>query len=284
MKLDAHQHFWQYNAREYGWMGAGMERLQRDHLPEDLRPLLTATAFDGTIAVQARQTMEETRWLLDLAAANPFIKGVVGWVDLCSAGLRQQLDKLAENPKLIGVRHVIHDEPDDAFMLREDFRRGLGLLADYNLVYDLLLFPKHLPAACELVAQFPNQPFVLDHLAKPFIKAGVLSPWAEDLRRLAAYPNVACKVSGMVTEADWQTWQPADFRPYLDVVFAAFGPDRLMFGSDWPVCTVTGSYEQVVGLVADYVAQLSEAEQTAVFDAVFDAVFGTTAARIYGVH
>ena len=284
MKLDAHQHFWQYNAREYGWMGAGMERLQRDHLPEDLRPFLTSTSFDGTIAVQARQTMEETRWLLDLAAANPFIKGVVGWVDLCSDGLRQQLDELAENPKLVGVRHVIHDEPDDAFMLRDDFGRGLGLLADYNLVYDLLLFPKHLPAACELVAQFPNQPFVLDHIAKPFIKAGVLSPWAEDLRRLAAYPNVACKVSGMVTEADWQAWQPADFRPYLDVVFAAFGPDRLMFGSDWPVCTVAGSYGQVVGLVADYVAQLSEAEQTAVFDAVFDAVFGTTAARIYGAH
>jgi len=276
MKIDAHQHFWQYNAREYGWMGPGMERLQRDHLPEDLRPFLTPFAFDGTIAVQARQTLAETRWLLELADHHSFIKGVVGWVDLRSDDLRRQLDELAPHPKLVGVRHVIHDEPDDAFMLRDDFRRGLGLLADYNLVYDLLLFPKHLPAACELVDRFPEQQFVLDHIAKPLIKDGRLAPWADDLPRLAAFPNVACKVSGIVTEANWQTWQPADFRPYLDVVFAAFGADRLMFGSDWPVCTVAGSYAQVVGLVADYVAQLSEAEQTA--------VFGATAARIYGVH
>lgn len=276
MKIDAHQHFWQYNAREYGWMGPGMERLQRDHLPEDLRPSLTSFAFDGTIAVQARQTLEETRWLLNLADRYSFIKGVVGWVDLRSDDLRRQLDELAQHPKLVGVRHVIHDEPDDAFMLRDDFIRGIGLLADTDLVYDLLLFPKHLPAACELVGGLPNQQFVLDHIAKPLIKDGRLSPWSDELPRLAAFPNVACKVSGMVTEANWQTWQPADFRPYLDVVFAAFGADRLMFGSDWPVCTVAGSYAQVVGLVADYVAQLSEAEQTA--------VFGATAARIYGVH
>lgn len=275
MKLDAHQHFWQYNPRDYGWMGPGMERLQRDHLPEDLRPFLTATSLDGTIAVQARQTLAETRWLLELADRYPFIKGVVGWVDLRSDDLRQQLDELTAHPKLVGVRHVIHDEPDDAFMLRADFMRGLGLLADYHLVYDLLLFPKHLPAACELVGRFPEQQFVLDHIAKPFIKDGRLSPWAEDLQHLAAFPNVACKVSGMVTEADWHAWQPTDFRPYLDVVFAAFGAERLMFGSDWPVCTVAGSYEQVVGLVADYVAQLSEAEQTA--------VMGAAAARIYGV-
>ena len=276
MKLDAHQHFWQYNPRDYGWMGPGMERLQVDHLPEDLRPYLATQAIDGTIAVQARQTLEETRWLLDLADQYPFIKGVVGWVDLRSDGLRHQLDELCQHPKLVGVRHVIHDEPDDSFMLREDFLRGLGLLADYNLVYDLLLFPKHLPAAVELVGRFPEQQFVLDHIAKPFIKDGRLSPWAEDLPRLAAFPNVVCKVSGMVTEADWHAWQPADFRPYLDVVFAAFGTERLMFGSDWPVCTVAGSYEQVVGLVADYMAQLSPAEQTA--------VFGATAACVYGVH
>ncbi|MBP6469492.1 MAG: amidohydrolase family protein [Chloroflexi bacterium] len=275
MKIDAHQHFWQYNAREYGWMGPGMERLQRDHLPEDLRPFLTPFTFDGTIAVQARQTLEETRWLLDLADRFSFIKGVVGWVDLRGDDLRQQLDELAQHPKLVGVRHVLHDEPDDAFMLREDFQRGLSLLADYNLVYDLLLFPHHLPAACKLVGRFPNQPFVLDHIAKPLIRDGRLTPWADDLPRLAAFPNVACKVSGLVTEANWQTWQPADFRPYLDVVFAAFGTDRLMFGSDWPVCTVAGSYEQVVGLAADYVAQFSAAEQTA--------VFGATASRIYGV-
>ncbi|MBP7591441.1 MAG: amidohydrolase family protein [Chloroflexi bacterium] len=275
MKIDAHQHFWQYNARDYGWMGAGMERLQGDHLPEDLRPCLAPFAFDGTIAVQARQTLTETGWLLELADRYSFIKGVVGWVDLRSDELPRQLDELAAHPKLVGVRHVIHDEPDDAFMLREDFGRGLGLLADYNLVYDLLLFPKHLADACELVGCFPNQQFVLDHIAKPFIKDGRLAPWSDDLQRLAAFPNVACKISGMVTEADWQAWQPADFRPYLDVVFAAFGADRLMFGSDWPVCTVAGSYEQVVGLAADYMTQFSAAEQTA--------VFGATAARIYGV-
>jgi len=275
MRVDTHQHFWYYNAQEYGWMGAGMESLKKDHLPDDLLPLLEAVGVEGTVAVQARQTLEETHWLLELADQHPFIRGVVGWVDLRSSQLRAQLDRFAGHPKLCGVRHVVHDEPDDQFMLRDDFVCGIGMLAEFNLTYDLLLFPKHLPVACELVARFPNQPFVLDHIAKPFIKDGTISPWDADIRRLANFPNVFCKVSGMVTEADWNAWKPADFRPYLDVVFEAFGPQRIMFGSDWPVCTVAGTYQDVYRLVADYVQELSEEEQAD--------VWGGTATRFYGL-
>jgi len=275
MRVDTHQHFWYYNAQEYGWMGAGMESLKKDHLPDDLLPLLKAVGVEGTVAVQARQTLEETHWLLELADQHSFIRGVVGWVDLRSSQLHEQLDRFAGHPKLRGVRHVVHDEPDDQFMLRDDFVCGIGMLAEFNLTYDLLLFPKHLPVACELVARFPNQPFVLDHIAKPFIKDGTISPWDADIRRLANFPNVFCKVSGMVTEADWNAWKPADFRPYLDVVFEAFGPQRIMFGSDWPVCTVAGTYQDVYRLVADYVQELSEEEQAD--------VWGGTATRFYGL-
>jgi L-fuconolactonase len=261
MNIDAHQHFWCYNGREYGWMGPGMDILKKDHLPPDLSPLLQSAGFDGTIAVQARQVLEETRWLLELADQYPFIKGVVGWVDLRSPQLRQQLEPLAAHPKLRGVRHVVHDEPDDQFMLREDFVRGIGLLAEFGLTYDLLLFPKHLPVACELAKQFSGQRFVLDHIAKPLIKDGILEPWATDLRKLAAFPNVFCKVSGMVTEANWRVWQPSDFAPYLDVVFGAFGVKRIMIGSDWPVCTVSADYGQVMSIVMDYIHQFSFDEQ-----------------------
>ena len=263
------------NKQDYGWMGSGLELLRVDRLPDDLHPLLTAAGIDGCIAVQARQTHSETETLLTLADQYPFIVGVVGWVDLRSPDLRAQLEQFAKHPKMVGVRHVVQDEPDDQLMLQESFMRGIGMLAEYDLAYDLLLFPKHLPVACELVAQFPNQRFVLDHIAKPFIKDGTLNPWDKDIRRLAAFPNVYCKVSGMVTEAKWRSWQPQDFKPYLDIVFDAFGAQRLMFGSDWPVCTLSGSYQQVVDLAAGYVAHLSEDEQTA--------VFGETAARFYGV-
>jgi L-fuconolactonase len=275
MRIDTHQHYWRYNARDYGWMLPGMEILKKDHLPDDLLPLLGAVGFDGTVAVQARQTLEETRWLLELADQYSFIKGVVGWVDLRSPRLQEQLERFSPHPKLRGVRHVVHDEPDDRFMLREDFVRGIGMLADFGLTYDLLLFAKHLPVACELVGMFPEQPFVLDHISKPLIKDGVLEPWATDLRRLAAFPNVTCKASGMVTEADWQAWKPEDFAPYLDVVFEAFGTQRVMIGSDWPVCTVAGTYPQVMQVALDYVAQLSETEQAD--------VLGNNASRFYGL-
>ncbi|MCJ7738249.1 MAG: amidohydrolase family protein [Anaerolineae bacterium] len=274
MKLDSHQHFWHYKAEEYDWMGPGMEDLQSDHLPANLFPLLAAARIDGTIAVQARQTLEETRWLLSLARQHAFIKGVVGWVDLCSPDVREQLAGFSADPKFVGVRHVVHDEADGKFMLQESFIHGIGALAEFGLTYDLLLFPQHLPVACELVARFPEQPFILDHIAKPFIKDGVLVPWDADLRRLAAFPNVVCKVSGMVTEAAWNAWEPADFRPYLDVVFEAFGAERIMFGSDWPVCTVAASYREVVSIETDYVEGLSADER--------EAVWGGTAARCYG--
>jgi L-fuconolactonase len=275
MKLDAHQHFWRYNPQEYGWIEPGMAVLQQDRLPADLAPLLAGAGIDGTVAVQARQSLAESRWLLALAGQHPFIRGVVGWVDLCSPELAGQLEALSADARFRGVRHVLQDEPDDRFMLRPDFQRGIGLLARFGLTYDLLIHPRHLPLACELVARFPDQPFVLDHVAKPFIKAGLLEPWASDLRRLAAFPNVVCKVSGLVTEARWPGWQPANFRPYLDVVLEAFGPGRLMFGSDWPVCTLAASYTQVAGLVSDYVEQLSAGEQAA--------IWGGTAARFYGL-
>ena len=275
MKIDAHQHFWRYNTVEYGWMGAGLESLRVDRLPEDLRPFMMAAGIDGTIAVQARQTLSETESLLALADQNPFILGVVGWVDLRSPDVSAQLDRFAKHPKFVGVRHVLQDEEDDYFMLQDDFMRGISLLAEYDLAYDLLLSPKLLPIACQLVSQFPKQRFVLDHIAKPFIKEGKMSPWRDDIRQLAAFPTVFCKVSGMVTEADWQHWQPTDFQPYLEVVFDAFGAQRLMFGSDWPVCTVAAQYQQVVDIVTAYIAPLSNDEQTA--------VFSETAVRFYGV-
>jgi L-fuconolactonase len=266
MKIDTHQHFWEYNDRDYGWMGPGMESLKQDRLPADLAGLLKKTGIDGTVTVQARQCLEETEFLLRLADENPFIKGVVGWVDLRSPQLEVQLEQFCYHPRLRGVRHVVHDEPDDQFMLRDDFVHGISRLRKYNLTYDLLLFPKHLPTACKLVAKFPEQTFVLDHICKPLIKDGKTEPWAGDIRHLASFKNVSCKISGMVTEADWQNWKPQDFTPYMDIVLEAFGIERAMIGSDWPVCTLAGEYEQVISIAADFVAQLSPDEQSAIWE------------------
>jgi L-fuconolactonase len=256
MDIDTHQHFWQYNPAEHTWMTAAMPGLKRDLLPPDLKPLLDANNIGGTVAVQARQSLAETEWLLALAAQYPFILGVVGWVDLQSPQVDEQLRRYAANPKLVGVRHVVQDEPDDQFMLRPAFLRGLEALGAFDLAYDLLLYPKHLPVAVKVVQKFPRQRFVLDHIAKPFIKAGRLEPWDEQLRFLARFDNVTCKVSGMVTEAAWSQWTPEDFQPYLDVVFDCFGTSRLMFGSDWPVCTLAAHYREVVNLVRDYLRGL----------------------------
>jgi L-fuconolactonase len=265
VRIDTHQHSWEYNEHDYGWMGPGMEKLKCDHLPGDLAPLLKKTGIDGTISVQARQCLEETEWLLRLADENSFIKGVVGWVDLRSPQLELQLQRFCYHPRLRGVRHVVHDEPDDQFMMRDDFVRGIGKLNRYGLTYDLLLFPKHLPVACELVGKFPEQTFVLDHISKPFIKDGKIEPWKTDIQRLASFRNVSCKISGMVTEADWQNWKPGDFKPYMDIVLEAFGAERVMVGSDWPVCTVAGEYDEVVQIAANYVKQLSTGEQAAIW-------------------
>jgi L-fuconolactonase len=267
MKIDTHQHFWKYNEQEYGWMGPGMEILKSDHLPEKLAPLLKKAGIDGTIAVQARQTPQETDFLLKFADNYRFICGVVGWVDLRCPQLEVLLESICFHPRLCGLRHVLHDEPDDQFMLRQDFVYGISKLRKYNLAYDLLLFAKHLPVACELVAKFPEQTFVLDHISKPLIKDAILEPWAADIRKLASFKNVSCKISGMVTEANWQNWQPADFKPYIETVTEAFGTDRIMIGSDWPVCTVAGRYEDVIGIAADFVAQLSPEEQKNIWSA-----------------
>jgi L-fuconolactonase len=256
-------------------MGKNMGSLRTDYLPGHLAPLLKAAGIDGTVSVQARQVVEESYWLLEFAEKNPFIKGVVGWVDLRSPKVVEQLEKLIRYPKLRGVRHVIHDEPDDRFMIREDFRRGLSRLKRYKLTYDLLVFPRHLPIACELLKLFPKQPFVLDHIAKPLIKERILEPWRTDLGRLAKFTNVYCKVSGMVTEADWEHWEREDFTPYLDVVFECFGSKRIMIGSDWPVCTLASDYSRVIEIAADYLQKLSRDEQTD--------VWGENAKRFYGL-
>ncbi len=228
---------------------------------------------DPDAARRFTQSLHETEFLLALADANPFILGVVGWVDLRAPDVREQLALYARHPKLVGIRHIVQDEPDDDFLLRPEFRRGLALLADFELTYDLLLYPKHLRVARELVQLFPKQRFVLDHLAKPFIKAGSLAPWEQDLRALAKHKHVLCKVSGLVTEADWHGWRPADFTRYLDVVFGAFGPDRLMFGSDWPVCTLAADYALVEAALHQALAPRTAAERAA--------IFGGTAMRVY---
>lgn len=275
MRIDSHQHFWRYNAVEYGWITPDKALLRRDYLPEDLQPLLTASGFDGSIAVQARQSLEETEWLLSLAERHDFIKGVVGWVDLRSPDLENQLAHFGRHPKLVGVRHVIHDEPDDDFMLRADFRRGLARLADYGLAYDLLIFAKHLPAAFQLVQEFPAQRFVLDHIAKPDIRGRAMSPWDQGIRKLAQLPNVSCKLSGLVTEAEWQRWQPSDYAAYLDLICAAFGTGRLMIGSDWPVCTLSSPYGATLGIVAHYIERFPPV--------VRQRILGGNCARAYGI-
>jgi L-fuconolactonase len=279
MNIDSHQHFWSYSAAEYPWIGDGMERLARDYLPVDLEAPAAAAGIGGTVAVQARQTLEETRWLLDLAVHHSLIRGVVGWVDLRSPAVAGQLAECVAQKKFVGVRHVVQDEPDPRFLVGEEFIRGLKQLHPLGLTYDLLLYPQQLPAAVELVASLPEQPFVLDHLAKPRIKTwtkpGDMDPWRHDIEALAKQKNVCCKLSGLVTEAAWRQWRPADFTPYLDVALTAFGPERLMFGSDWPVCLLSGDYAEVAGIIKDFVAQLSAVEQAA--------IWGGTATRFYGL-
>ena len=255
MRIDAHQHFWVYDQREYAWIDDSMASLRRDFLPNDLKIELGRKGFQGSVAVQARQTQEETRWLLELATDASFILGVVGWVDLRSSNVRSQLEAFAGNPKLVGIRHIAQSEPNDRFLLQPEFLQGISLLEEFDLAYDLLIYPKHLPVAAEFVRRFPRQRFVLDHLAKPPIKSGSLRPWERGMRELGTLPNVFCKLSGLVTEADWQNWKPEHIAPYMDVAFETFGPRRLMIGSDWPVCTLAASYTRAIDLVESYLSQ-----------------------------
>jgi len=258
MRIDAHQHFWRYTPDEYGWIDDSMSGLRRDFLPKHLEPELKRAGFDGSIVVQARQTLEETRWLLDLATSSQFILGVIGWVDLRASDVQAQLARFAENPKLLGIRHIVQSEPDERFLLQPEFLHGIAALAEFDLTYDILIHPRQLSVAAEFVRRFPRQRFALDHLAKPLIKSGTLQPWDADIRKLAQFPNVFCKLSGLVTEADWKAWKPEHIAPYLDVALECFGPDRLMIGSDWPVCTVAGSYAQVMNLVLDFFSKYPE--------------------------
>lgn len=272
--VDAHQHFWRYDCDRDSWITDEMSLIRRDFLPEELVAHLSESGIDATVAVQADQSERETEFLLGLAEGHPWIRGVVGWVDLLAPDLPQRLERYRTFQRFRGVRHVAQAERDD-FLARDDVVRGIGRLREFGLTYDVLVYAHQLPAALALVERLPDQPFVVDHLAKPRIRDGEMEPWATRMRRLARHSNVWCKVSGLVTEADWEDWRPEDLEPYLDLVFEAFGADRLMFGSDWPVCLLAASYSRAVELVERYAGQLSAPDR--------EQLFGGTAMRFYGL-
>ncbi len=263
--IDAHQHFWQYDPIKHSWIDDEMAIIRKDFLPDDLAPIIKANGVIGTVAVQADQTEIETDFLLGLADRYDFIKGVVGWVDLRATDITERLGNYAQFKHIKGFRHILQGE-NPAFMLQPSFLRGIAALKEYNFTYDILIFPKHLKAALELVKRFPNQAFVIDHIAKPYIKAGLIEEWAKGISALSEHENVLCKVSGMVTEADFKKWHPSNFTPYLDVVVESFGINRLMFGSDWPVCEVAASYGQMIGIVEDYFATFTLEEKNQFFN------------------
>lgn len=274
MTIDAHQHFWIFDEERDSWITPDMQVIRRNFLPEDLWPVLKANKVDGCVAVQASQNDAETEFLLHLAEANDFVRGVVGWVDLKAVNLYDQLERYSQFEKLKGFRHVAQGQPE-GFLLQPEFIRGVGTLVAFDFTYDILIYQNQLKEAFNFAVKLPNVHFVLDHIAKPLIKAQELQPWADDIRRLAELPNVHCKVSGMVTEANWMHWEKADFRPYLDVVFEAFGTERIMYGSDWPVCLVAGEYEGAKGILTDYLSMFSD-------DEVRD-VMGNNARRFYNL-
>lgn len=272
--IDSHQHFWRYNAIRDTWITDEMSVLRRDYLPEDLEPELAAHGINVSIAVQADQSEIETQFLLELAEAHSFIAGVVGWVDLRVDNLPERLEYFSHFPKLRGFRHIAQAE-DDCFLLRKDFQRGVAQLEAFGFIYDILIYARQLPAAVEFVESVPDGRFVLDHIAKPDLKTREIVQWESHIRALAAHPNVMCKISGLITEADWSNWNPHLFTPYLDIVRDAFGSERVMFGSDWPVCLLAGSYGQVKRLADGFLSERSPAER--------DAFFGGNAARFYGL-
>ncbi len=264
MIIDAHQHFWRYDPRAYAWIDDRMDALKRDFLPVDLVPHLEQASVEATIAVQTQHSVEETEWLLELAGAHPFIAGVVGWVDLQADDVEATVARLSAHPALAGIRHIVQSEADDGFLLGAAFGRGIAALGPAGLAYDILIYPRHLAVAADFVERYPSQTFVLDRLAKPEIRRGAIDEWANDLRRLAAAPNVWCKLSGLVTEADWRAWTPAQIEPYLDVAFGCFGAARVIAGSDWPVCTLAADYSRTMAVVRDYVGRFNSAEREAV--------------------
>ncbi|MEK9603486.1 MAG: amidohydrolase family protein [Flavobacteriaceae bacterium] len=260
MRIDSHQHFWKFDPVRDAWIDDSMKEIARDFLPKDLEPLLSANKIDGCVAVQADQSEIETEFLLDLARKNPIIKGVVGWVDLCADNLNQRLSVYSKNPLLKGVRHIVQAEKE-GFMLKDSFLRGIDQLKNFDLTYDILIYPHQLEEAIGLVEKNPEQPFVVDHLAKPYIKDKKINEWAHHIKKLGTNTNVYCKLSGMLTESDWNHWKASDFDNYLKVVIEAFGSDRLMFGSDWPVCLLAGSYQHSLRIVEDFIGKLSIDDQ-----------------------
>jgi L-fuconolactonase len=271
--IDAHQHYWRYDAAEYEWIDDSMSVIRRDFLPTDAEGVMGPAGATAAIAVQARQTLEETRWLLELAREHHTIAAVVGWIDL-QADVGAQLESFASDAKLAGVRHIVQGE-SDGFLLRPAFLDGIARLQRYGLTYDMLVYARQLKEATTFASRFPDQPFVLDHLGKPDVRGGEFTNWRRDLEALAALPNVWCKLSGLVTEADWKTWTRGQLRPYLDAALQAFGPQRVMLGSDWPVCLVAASYADVVALVEEVIAEYSSGER--------QQILGGNAARFYKV-
>lgn len=272
-RIDAHQHFWRYHPVRDSWITDDMSVIQSDFLPADLLPLLQQNNIDGCVVVQSDGTEVNNLFMLQLAAENDFIKGVVGWIDLQADDIESRLQYFSSYKKLKGFRHVLQGEAQRDFMLRPAFKKGIGLLAQYGFTYDILIFPDQLKYSQQLVSSFPNQAFVIDHIAKPYISKREIKDWKIDMQNMAAHPNVYCKLSGMVTEGDWKDWKKEDFYPYLDVVVNAFGPNRIMFGSDWPVCLLAASYSQVLNIVESYFISFSNNEK--------DAIFGGNAIKFY---
>ncbi|MFA9189142.1 amidohydrolase [Flavobacterium magnesitis] len=264
MVIDSHQHFWIYEAEKHAWLDDNMKVIRKNFLPEDLKIVYQENNIDGCVAVQADQTLAETDFLLDLAEKNDFIKGVVGWVDLRASNIETVLNQYSKFPKLKGFRHVVQGEADPNFMLRPDFLNGIAALEKYNFTYDILIFPHQLGTALELVRRFPKQKFIIDHIAKPYIKDGFYDGWAALMKAIGEHKNVYCKLSGMTTEADYNNWTPEQIEPYMQLVLDAFGANRILFGSDWPVCLVAGNYTKTKELVTNFIAKLSSEEQAAI--------------------
>jgi L-fuconolactonase len=283
VRIDAHQHFWRYTERDHGWIDARMARIRRDFLPQDLAPELEALGFDGCIAVQARSSPAENEFLLGLAREHPFVRGVVGWVDLCADDVARELERFAADPLAKGVRHVVQDEPDDEFLLRPDFQRGIAKLAGHGLTYDVLVYPRHLEAVERFARAFPGQPMVLDHLGKPAVGPDGAKRWKAAARKLCRLPNLHCKLSGLVTEAAWNGWTHGELWPYLDAALSAFGATRVMFGSDWPVCLLAAENYAAVAQVVLTWTDLLERTGWRMSPTERDAILGGNAARFYGV-
>lgn len=261
MIIDSHQHFWHYKPAKHAWIDDNMAVIRKDFMPSDLEVVYQENGIDGCVAVEADQTLAETDFLLKLASEHDFIKGVVGWVDLRNNTIETTLEIYSQHQKLKGFRHVVQGEADHNFLLRPQFMMGISLLKKFNFTYDILILPHQLGAALEFVKQFPNQKFVIDHIAKPYIKDGFYDGWAVLMKEIAKHDNVSCKVSGMITEADYKLWTPEQIKPYMELVLEAFGPERLLFGSDWPVCLVAGNYSKVKRVVTDFISELSANEQ-----------------------